>query len=255
MPASLQLFRASSGLAFALLVALGSGCQSAPSQQGGDNSGGSASGGRGGSGGTGGRGGSGGSTGGSSTGGVGGSGASTGGAGGGSTSTGGSTGTGGSGSGGTGTGGSAGTTGSDAGDSGPGPDAELPSCAGPNLQAGNRCAVPAQVSKGMGTDPLIDDMEPAPGESPACHKIRTADGRSGIWNFGKDDKSPGGQVNFMLEAPGAGAKAGSTRALRFNGQGLNGYGGYLATPLAACYDASAYKGLSFWVKGDPAKAP
>jgi hypothetical protein len=39
------------------------------------------------------------------------------------------------------------------------------------------------------------------------------------------------------------------------GNGLNGYGGYLATPLAPCYDASAYKGISFWIKGDPSKAP
>ena len=136
-----------------------------------------------------------------------------------------------------------------------GAEAEPAACAGPNLAAGNRCAVAAQVFKGMGNDPLIDDMEPAPGETTECHKIRAADGRQGIWNFGKDATSPNGAMTFKLEAPGAGGKPGSTRAIHFNGQGLNGYGGYLATPLAPCYDASAYKGISFWMKGDPAKAP
>jgi hypothetical protein len=111
------------------------------------------------------------------------------------------------------------------------------------------------VFKGAGMDPLIDDMEPAAGESPMCHKIRTADGRQGIWNYGKDDKSPNGAVTFALEAPGSGGKSGSTRSIRFSGQGLNGYGAYIATPLAPCYDASAYPGISFWLKGDPSKAP
>ena len=136
-----------------------------------------------------------------------------------------------------------------------GAEAELPACAGPNLAAGDRCAVPAQLIKGMGNSPLIDDMEPTPGETMECHKIRAADGRQGIWNYGKDATSPMGSVTFKLEAPGAGGAPNSTRAIHFTGQGLNGYGGYLATPLAPCYDASAYDGISFWLKGDPSKAP
>jgi chitinase len=248
--------------ALALLLAT-SGC---PSSGGNDPGAGGASG-RGGTGGSGGSGGRGGSSsqGGSGTGGAGqggsagssaGSGGNAGaGAGGAGGSGAGGSGTGGSGAAGTGGSGQAGGTGGSGPADGPGPEAALASCAGPDLAAGNRCAVPAQVFKGMGNDPLIDDMEPAPGESPECHKIRTADGRQGIWNFGKDGASPNGAVTFKLEAPGAGGKAGSTRSIHYTGQGLNGYGGYLATPLAPCYDASAYQGISFWLKGDPAKAP
>ena len=132
-----------------------------------------------------------------------------------------------------------------------GAEAEPAACAGPNLAAGNRCAVAAQVFKGMGNEPLIDDMEPSAGESPECHKIRSVDGRQGIWNFGKDATSPNGAVTFKLEAPGAGGAPNSTRAIHFTGQGLNGYGGYLATPLAPCYDASAVFGNQLLVEGRP----
>ena len=60
---------------------------------------------------------------------------------------------------------------------------------------------------------------------------------------------------MKFEAPGAGGKAGSTKSLHATGTGLNGYGGYVAVPLAACYDASAYKGISFWLKGNVGTAP
>ena len=254
--------KACCSLGLALLLALGPAC--AKSGDGGGNptgSGGSSGGSN-----TGGRGGSAGGDSGSGSGGSAGSGqGGSAGSGSGGSGNRGSGGSGSGGSGGSGSGGSAGSgaggsTGGRAGTGGgsgdmAGAEAELAACAGPNLAAGNRCAVAAQVFKGMGNDPLIDDMEPAAGESPECHKIRAVDGRQGIWNFGKDATSPNGAVTFKLEAPGAGGKQGSTRAIRFTGQGLNGYGGYLATPLAPCYDATAYKGISFWMKGDPAKAP
>jgi hypothetical protein len=223
----------------------------------GGNAGGSGGSGAGGT--TGGRGGAGAGSGGSSaTGGgsgaggtgspaTGGTGAGTGGSGAGGSGAGtGGTGTGGTGAG---TGGTGSSTDAAPGDMGPA------ACSGPELKVGNRCGVVSQVTRGAGTDPLIDDMEPTPDENPACHKIRAADGRAGIWNFGKDDKSPAGAVEFALEPPGAGAAAGSTRSIHVTGRGLNGYGGYVATPLAPCYDASKYAGLSFWMKGDPSKAP
>jgi hypothetical protein len=245
----------------ALLLALGAACAQNNSPGGnatgsGGSSGGSNTGGRGGSAGGSSGSGSGGSAG-SGQGGSAGSGqGGSAGSGSGGSGTGGSAGSGQGGSAGSGAGGSTGGTGTGGGSGDmAGAEAEPAACAGPNLAAGNRCAVPAQVFKGMGNEPLIDDMEPTPGETMECHKIRAVDGRQGIWNFGKDATSPNGAVTFKLEAPGAGGKAGSTRAIRFNGQGLNGYGGYLATPLAPCYDASAYKGISFWMKGDPAKAP
>jgi hypothetical protein len=133
-----------------------------------------------------------------------------------------------------------------------GPEAQPESCSGPALAAGNRCA---NVVKAMGTEAAIDDFEPGPNHTATCDKIREADGRSGLWNSGKDTSSPSGAVVQKFEAPGSDGAAGSTRALHLTGSGLNGWGGFLAVPLAPCYDASAYKGISFWVKGDPSKSP
>ena len=241
--------KACCSLGLALLLALGPACGKSGDGGGGPGGSGGSSGGSN----AGGRGGSAGGNSGSGSGGSAGSGqggsAGSGSGGSGNTGSGGSgSGTGGSGSGGSAgsgaggsTGGSGSGTGGGSGDMA-GAEAEPAACAGPNLAAGNRCAVAAQVFKGMGNEPLIDDMEPAPGESPECHKIRSVDGRQGIWNFGKDATSPNGAVTFKLEAPGAGGKQGSTRAIRFTGQGLNGYGGYLATPLAPCYDATRVQG-------------
>jgi hypothetical protein len=238
-----------------VLAAL-AGCAGGSDSPGGNAGGSNVSGGSGagGSNPTGGRGGAGGT---SATGGQSGSGAGgTSGSGAGGSASGGSA-AGGSGTGGGSGGGAGGSAGSGTGGSGTDAagDMEPAGCLGPELAVGNRCGMVATVTRGAGNDPLIDDVEPTPGESPACHKIRAADGRSGIWNYGKDDRSPAGAVEFALEAPGAGAAAGSTRAIHVTGRGLNGYGGYVATPLAPCYDASKYGGISFWLKGDPSKAP
>jgi hypothetical protein len=127
-------------------------------------------------------------------------------------------------------------------------------CAGPNLAPGNRCTTPGPTVA-AGGQPLIDDFEPVAGDTPTCHRIREVDGRSGAWNSGKDGASPNGSVVHSFEPPGAGAAPGSTRALHVVGQGLNGYGGFVAVPLAPCYNASRYEGISFWFKGDPAKVP
>ena len=147
-------------------------------------------------------------------------------------------------------GGSGGSTGSDGGGSVPevGPVA----CGTGDLPSGNRCT---KVTKAAGNEALIDDFEPGPTHTATCDKIREVDGRSGQWNSGKDDKSPMGAVVQKFEAPGSDAATGSTRALHVTGNGLNGWGGFLAVPVAPCYDASAYKGISFWVKGDPSKSP
>jgi len=123
---------------------------------------------------------------------------------------------------------------------------------GKGAPAGNRCA--AGLVKGAGTDNLIDDFE-AQEDGAMCHLIHAGDGRDGNWNWGKDTASPNGSVTAKFEAPGNGGKAGSTKALHVIGTGLNGYGGYVAVPLAACYDASAYKGISFWLKGNVGSAP
>jgi chitinase len=117
---------------------------------------------------------------------------------------------------------------------------------------GNRCN---QVTKGRGDQPLIDDFEPGPTHTATCAKIREVDGRAGKWNSGVDNVNPMNKLSQTFEPPGAGAAPGSTQALHVVGSALNGYGGFVATPLAPCYDASAYQGISFWFKGDPARTP
>ena len=225
-------------------------CSSTPAEEpgnnpsGGSGSGGSRGGGESGSAGSGGSGDSGGGGGGSG-------GSNAGGAGGSSAGAGGSTGSAGAG-GGAGAGGAAmppmgGSPGADAA-----PPDMAPACPVEEPPAGNRCV---KITKAMGNEPNIDNFEPGPNHTPTCHKIRDADGRSGLWNSGKDTASPMGVVNHTFEAPGAEAAPGSTQALRLSGTGLNDWGAYLAVPLGPCYDASEYDGISFWLKGDPSKAP
>jgi basic endochitinase B len=155
------------------------------------------------------------------------------------------------GSGGAGTPASGGATGNDGG--GGAPDAAPATCGTVgDVPGGNRCT---KTTKAVGNEPLIDDFEPGPNHTATCDEIRKVDGRSGTWNSGKDTTSPMGAVVQKYEAPGAEGATGSTRALHVSGNGLNGWGGFLAVPVAPCYDASAYKGISFWFKGDPSKAP
>jgi chitinase len=123
------------------------------------------------------------------------------------------------------------------------------------LPAGNRCGMVSPVTHALGTDPLIDDFEPAPTDTATCRKILALDGRQGAWAAGKDSVSPSGVVSRTLEPPGPGGAPGSTRATHMVGSGLNSWGSYLAVSLAPCYDASKYKGISFWMKGDPKTVP
>jgi chitinase len=171
----------------------------------------------------------------------------------GTTGPGGTTTTGGAGS--RGTGGTTGAGGTGAGGAGGTGGGNVSGCIAAELPAGNRCTFAGQPVVAKGGQNLIDDLEPAAGDTATCHKIKEVDGRTGSWNSGKDDKSPMGSVVHSFEPPGSGGAPGSTRAVHVVGQGLNGYGGYLAVPLAPCYNASAYQGLSFWMKGDPTKAP
>jgi chitinase len=127
-----------------------------------------------------------------------------------------------------------------------------PGSCGPAVPVGNRCGPGA--TKGAGTDNLIDDFE-AQNDADSCHLLHAGDSRAGGWSWGKDTASPNGAVTVKFEAPGNGAKAGSAKALHATGTGLNGYGGYVAVPFAPCYDASAYKGISFWLKGNVGSAP
>ena len=125
-----------------------------------------------------------------------------------------------------------------------------PACAPP--PAGNRCAL---VARAAGGDPAIDDFEPVAGESAGCRAIRPGDSRRGAWALTRDTGAGNGSINYALEPPGSGGAASSTRALHVTGTGLSGAGPVLAVTLAACYDASRYQGISFWIRGRSSAAP
>jgi Chitinase class I len=152
------------------------------------------------------------------------------------------------------TGGSGGSTGAAGGGAGGG---NVSGCTtGVAYPAGNRCGGVAQPTVAAGGQLLIDDLEMVAGDTATCHNILAVDGRTGSWNSGKDPVSPMGVVTHSFDPPGAGAPAVlGSRAVHIVGSGLNSWGGYLAVPFAACYNASRYSGLSFWFKGDPAQAP
>ena len=175
----------------------------------------------------------------------------------GGTATGGTTTTGGASTGGVGAGGSTGAGGAGAGGAGTGGGNVSGCTTGVVYPAGNRCGGVAQPTVAAGGQLLIDDLEMAPGDTATCHNIRAVDGRVGSWNSGMDPVSPMGVVKHSFDSiagTGAPAVLGS-RAIHIVGSGLNSWGGYLAVPFAACYNASQYAGLSFWFKGDPAQAP
>ena len=139
-----------------------------------------------------------------------------------------------------------------AGDRAPRPDrpAPVPSCPGlPTPLAGDRCG--AGVIRSQGNDPLIDDFEPAPTDTATCRLIRAVDGRVGNWEAFKDSSSDAATFTRNLEPPGPGGAPNSTRALHAVGSGIMRWA-RLAVSLAPCYDASKYRGISFWLKGNPA---
>ena len=154
-----------------------------------------------------------------------------------------------------GAGGSTGAGGAGVGGAGGAGGGNASGCMGVELPPGNRCGVVAQPVVAAGGQLLIDDIEPVAGDTATCHPIKSLDGRKGSWNSGKDPASPNGTVKHSFEPPGAGAPPGSTQAAHIAGSALNTWGGYLAVPLASCYNAARYQGISFWMKGDPTKAP
>jgi len=74
------------------------------------------------------------------------------------------------------------------------------------------------------------------------------DSRTGSWHQ-YSDPSAAAQMGV---ATTSGSALGSAQALHYSG-GRGPWGASLALPIANCYDASAYDGISFWIKGDPSK--
>ena len=249
--------RATVACAIVVLQACGSGGGGGGTGSGGSGSPTGGSGGRGGSSSaTGGSGsGTGGSTGGSAGGATGGAGVSTGGAGG-------SAGAGGGSGGATGTGGT-GTDGPPAGTGGTGgmPPQSCgswkPGYTGPLLGRCNqmmpgcplgKCGI--EVSKGSFLS--LDDFEGAPvvatPTAPAGIRWASRDGRTGSWT----PVFPAGLTSVKLEVARtdtAGGSPNSTQAIHFTG-GPAMWSPTLLLPMGSnCYDASAYGGITFWMKG------
>jgi hypothetical protein len=110
-----------------------------------------------------------------------------------------------------------------------------------------RCSAGALVAKGSAV--MIHDFED-PGPDSDYLGVFFGDGRSGKW-FDSHDVSAMPLVTMAAEAS-TGGPPGNTRALRYKGAAPGGWGATLGLNIASCYDASAYKGISFYLKGDPA---
>jgi predicted chitinase len=108
------------------------------------------------------------------------------------------------------------------------------------LGPGNRCEL-AGVTVAKGTTLLVDDVEDDD------FKVLPADGRDASW-FESHDTTAGAVMSFKVEPTTPGAP-GSTKAIHYHVTGLDDWGAVVGLPFNLCYDASAYVGFSFWIKG------
>jgi len=123
-----------------------------------------------------------------------------------------------------------------------------PLCGGPAIPADKgRCNTGVVVAKGSAL--MIDDFED-PGADNDYMGVFFGDGRSGKW-FDSHDLTKTPVVTMLPEASTGGA-ASNTRALHYKGVAPMGWGATLGITVANCYDARAYQGVSFYIKGSPA---
>ena len=108
------------------------------------------------------------------------------------------------------------------------------------LGPGNRCEL-AGVTVAKGTTLLVDDVEDDD------LKVLPADGRDASW-FESHDTTAGAMTSFKIEATTPGAPS-TTKAMHYHVSGLDDWGAVVGLPFNLCYDASAYAGFSFWIKG------
>ncbi len=122
-------------------------------------------------------------------------------------------------------------------------------CATGAVPVGNgRCAANKTIAKGSAI--MIHDFEDPGSDTPKDYLgIFFGDGRSGRW-FDSHDTAAKAAVSLLAE-PTNGGPSGNTHALHYRGTAPLGFGATIGVPVASCYDASAYKGVSFWMKGDP----
>ena len=94
-----------------------------------------------------------------------------------------------------------------------------------------------------GQQPLIDDFEDGDDE------ISLLEGRSGLWRWVRDTDSPG-TAPALLPIPRSEARGSNRLALHVKGGALRDWGAVVEFNFVpACYDASAYQGISFQARG------
>lgn len=117
--------------------------------------------------------------------------------------------------------------------------------------ASTQAAGPAQVRidpcaakrTALGEKPLIDDFEDGDDE------VSLVEGRSGLWRWVRDTDAPGTSP-ALLPIPRHNPKLGNKLAIRVKGGKLLDWGAVVEFDFVPpCYDASAYRGLTFQAKG------
>jgi chitinase len=101
--------------------------------------------------------------------------------------------------------------------------------------------------KGLGTTLTFANFEDAGADNDHLSVV-FGDGRTG--KFVKIEP-PGAASTLKAEAT-AGPTGQSTQALHFSGAAPGSWGATVSMEPATCYDATAYRGISFWLKGSPA---
>jgi hypothetical protein len=94
-----------------------------------------------------------------------------------------------------------------------------------------------------GQQPLIDDFEDGDDE------VLAFENRAGLWRWARDTDSPG-SAPALLPVPRVNGHAGNRMALHVKGGHLLDWGAVVEFNFKpSCYDASAYRGLTFQAKG------
>jgi hypothetical protein len=118
----------------------------------------------------------------------------------------------------------------------PRPSVAAPSASASAADAGRACLL---RGRGAGQAPLIDDFEDGNGE------VLARDGRHGPWQLVTDRNEKGPGPFTILPS-----RSGNGYAMHWTGPEFREWGSSLEYPFPThCYDASAYRGLTFRARG------
>lgn len=123
-----------------------------------------------------------------------------------------------------------------------------PLCGGPAIPTNKgRCSSGVVTAKGSAL--MIHDFEDA-GPDNDYLGVFFGDGRSGKW-FDSHDVTSKPAIIMAVESTTGGPPS-NTHAIHYKGPAPGGWGATLGLTVAGCYDARAYQGLSFYIKGSAA---